>query len=101
MSSSVIGSTVTTGANTDARSRAQEGRSRNGNGGQGQNGGQGRNNRPNRTRSNLNGRAARASTFRGITEGMNGLVFKCYFEQGGKRQYARALEALEGYAKRT
>ena len=31
---------------------------------------------------------------------MNGHVFECYFEQGDKRQYARTVEALEGYAKK-
>jgi hypothetical protein len=31
---------------------------------------------------------------------MNGHVFECYFEQGDKRQNARTLEALEGYAKK-
>ncbi len=31
---------------------------------------------------------------------MNGHVFECAFEQGDKRQYARTLEALEGYAKK-
>ena len=31
---------------------------------------------------------------------MNSHVFECYFEQGDKRQYARTLEALDGYAKK-
>ena len=32
---------------------------------------------------------------------MNGHVFECAFEQGDKRQFAKTLEALEGYAKKT
>jgi hypothetical protein len=31
---------------------------------------------------------------------MNGHVFECSFEQGDKRQYAKTVEALEGYAKK-
>lgn len=31
---------------------------------------------------------------------MNGHVFECAFEQGDKRQYAKTVEALEGYAKK-
>ena len=101
MSSSIIGSTVTTGADASGRGRGQEGPSRSGSGGRGRNGGWGgRNSRPNRTRSNPTGRSGRASGFKGDTEGMNGHVFECYFEQGDKRQYARTIEALEGYAKK-
>ena len=32
---------------------------------------------------------------------MNGHVFECYEEQGDRRQYAKTLEALEGYVKKT
>ena len=32
---------------------------------------------------------------------MNGHVFESAFEQGDKRQFAKTLEALEGYAKKT
>ena len=32
---------------------------------------------------------------------MNGNVFECYDEQTDRRQYAKTVEALEGYAKKT
>jgi hypothetical protein len=32
---------------------------------------------------------------------MNGNVFECFYKQGNKQQYAKTVEALEGYAKRT
>ncbi len=32
---------------------------------------------------------------------MNGNVFECYEEQGDRRQYAKTLEALDGYVKKS
>ena len=33
-------------------------------------------------------------------ESMNGHVFECFNEQGNKRQYAKTVKALGGYAKK-
>jgi hypothetical protein len=38
--------------------------------------------------------------FKGDTEQMNGHVFECYDEQSDRRQFAKTIEALEGYAKK-
>jgi hypothetical protein len=38
--------------------------------------------------------------FKGSTPEMNNNVFECYDEQSDRRQYAKTLEALEGYAKK-
>jgi hypothetical protein len=38
--------------------------------------------------------------FKGATDAMNGNVFECYNEQSDRRQYAKAIEALEGYIKK-
>lgn len=66
-------------------------------------GGRGRSGRG-RQRGSRGGRGqSRASrtVFKGNTEGMNGHVFECYEEQSDRRQYAKTIEALEGYVKIT
>jgi hypothetical protein len=42
----------------------------------------------------------RSSGFKGTTPEMNGNVFECYDEQTDRRQYAKTIEALEGYVKK-
>ena len=42
-----------------------------------------------------------ASTFKGETEEMNGHVFECYDKQSDRREYAKTVEALGSYAKKT
>ena len=37
----------------------------------------------------------------GSTEGMNGNVFECYEEQSDRRQYAKTLEVLDRYVRKT
>ena len=39
--------------------------------------------------------------FKGSTDAMNGHVFECYDEQSDRCQYAKTVEALEGYVKKT
>ncbi|KAI2499682.1 Reverse transcriptase (RNA-dependent DNA polymerase) [Fragilaria crotonensis] len=99
---SLIGSTVTTGGDSSRRGQ-YEGATRGTSGGRGRNSGRGRGNqnRNNRSRGGNNAtKSNRASTFKGNTEGMNGHVFECAFEQGDKRQYVKTVEALEGYGKK-
>ncbi|KAI2506981.1 hypothetical protein MHU86_7478 [Fragilaria crotonensis] len=43
----------------------------------------------------------RSTGFKGTTTEMNGNVFECYDEQTDRRQYAKTVEALEGYAKKS
>ena len=43
----------------------------------------------------------RVPSFKGAMEGMNGHIFGCFDEQGGKRQYAKTMEALLQYANKT
>jgi hypothetical protein len=38
--------------------------------------------------------------FKVATDTMNGNVFECYNEQSDRRQYAKSIEALEGYVKK-
>jgi hypothetical protein len=38
--------------------------------------------------------------FKGATDSMNGNDFECYNEQSDRRQYAKSIEALEGYVKK-
>jgi hypothetical protein len=38
--------------------------------------------------------------FKGATAGMNGNVFECFEEQSDRCQYAKTVEALEGYVKK-
>ena len=45
--------------------------------------------------------AARRSTFKCDTEEMNGNVFECYEEQVDRRQYAKTLQALNAYSRKT
>ena len=73
-------------ATTDSRGRNSAGGRNRHRGGRQSRGGQARGNR---------------STFKGNTEEMNGHVFECYEEQSDRRQYAKTLEALEGYVKKT
>lgn len=102
MSRSVIGSTVSTGSGSDASGRGRgHTDSRGGSRGRNSGGRTGaRSNRNNRNRTSQGGRQTRASSFKGNTDGMNGHVFECAFEQGDRRQYAKTIEALEGYAKK-
>jgi hypothetical protein len=73
--------------------------------GRGSTGGRGR--RDNRPRGSRGGRARTQATsnnrgiFKGSTEGMNGNVFECYEEQSDRRQYAKTLEVLDGYVRKT
>ena len=69
--------------------------------GRGNGGGRGRGR--NRFRGRGQGQGAVRATrskFRGDTEEMNGNVFECFDEQADRRQYAKTMEALEGYAKK-
>lgn len=45
-------------------------------------------------------RPPRSTGFRGTTAEMNGNVFECYDEQTDRRQFAKTVEALEGYVKK-
>ena len=73
--------------------------------GHGSTGGRGR--RDIRPHGSRGGRARTQATsnnrgiFKGSTEGMNGNVFECYEEQSDRRQYAKTLEVLDGYVRKT
>ena len=54
-----------------------------------------------RARSTTANRSTRNLNIKGSTDGMNGNVFECFYEQCNIRQYAKTEGALEGYAKRT
>jgi hypothetical protein len=41
------------------------------------------------------------TAFKGTTDAMHGNVFECQHERGDRLQYARTLEALEEYAKKS
>jgi hypothetical protein len=83
--SSVTNAGTEASRNTSGRGgRGGRGRGRGGRGGHGRGG----------TRRN------RQTTFKGSTDDMNGNVFECHEEQTDRRQYAKTLEALQGYVKK-
>jgi hypothetical protein len=74
----------------------------------GRGGGRGGNRRGNRAGRGHTGQpatgsttAARKFTFKGDTEELNGNVFECYEEQNDRRQYAKSLQALEAYSRKS
>jgi hypothetical protein len=79
----VSGLTMTTGRGTSAGRGRGVGRGRGARGGRGY----GR------------GPRSRSTGFKGTTSEMNGNVFECYDEQTDRRQFAKTVEALEGYVK--
>ena len=93
-SGSVTGS-ATSGLTESTAGRNNAARGRGGGGRRGARGGRGRN------ASSNAGRTNRQTTFKGTTPAMNGHVFECYEELGEKRQYAKTLEALEGYVNKS
>jgi hypothetical protein len=101
MSNSVSNTTISSTPRTSDSGRAQAtpdggGRGRN------RNNRNTRNDRQSNTGSNGdNPRPARATTFKGETEGMNGHTFGCFDEQGDKRQFVKTMEALAQYARKT
>ena len=46
-------------------------------------------------------RQPRVSNFKGSTSEMNGNVFECFEEQGDRHQYAKTVEALQGYMQKS
>ncbi|KAI2490508.1 hypothetical protein MHU86_24062 [Fragilaria crotonensis] len=83
----VSGLTTETGRSGGRAGRGGQ-RNRSGRSGRGQQSGRG-SHRPPRT-----------TGFKRTTTEMNGNVFECYDEQTDRRQYAKTVEALEGYAKK-
>ena len=86
---SVSAETAVSGLTSDTSGR---GRGRGG-------GGRGRG-RGGRSHQRSSGRGVRTSTFKGATPEMNGNVFECFDEQTDRRQYAKTVEALDGYVKK-
>ena len=87
---SVAADTIMSGLTTDTGRSTGRGR-----GGAGRGRGRG-----GRSHTRTNGRGGRTSLFKGTTLEMNSNVFECYDEQTDRRQYARTLEALDGYVKK-
>ncbi|KAI2503212.1 hypothetical protein MHU86_11235 [Fragilaria crotonensis] len=83
----VSGLTTETGRSGGRAGRGGQ-RNRSGRSGRGQQSGRGSHRPP------------RSTGFKGTTTEMNGNVFECYDEQTDRRQYAKTVEALEGYAKK-
>lgn len=89
---SVAAGTVTSGMTESTAGRSTSG-------GRGRGRGRSRGNRTQAGRGQ-NRASGRNTTFKGTTAEMNGNVFECYDEQSDRRQYAKSIEALEGYVKK-
>jgi hypothetical protein len=108
MSNSVSNSTITSAPHTGGAGRGGTGNdSSTGRGDRNRDNHRNNRNR-NNNRSNRGGATAnvprtptRNNAFKGATEGMNGHTFGCFDEQGDKRQYAKTVEALAQYARKT